>query len=191
MHFDLYGFGALPDAHGLNGISTLVERVTGFCRFIPMRNRSAREIIRVLTAWCDAYGVPDVFQSDNERSLESEEVREFFRVKGVEVFNTGAYYKEGNGQAERDNRSLGQVLKTLAGAERIKKVWPSWLHIVEEQLNFNVNTTTKVVPFVAAFGRWPKLSVDMGRQRELSTAEWQKVTESCAEGRRQAVKEAA
>lgn len=79
---------------------------------------------------------------------------------------TTPYHPQGNGQCERFNSTLHDLLRTLTAEQKHR--WPEYL----QQVLFNYNTTphhtTGHSPFFLMFGRDPQLSVDflLGRIEE-------------------------
>ena len=65
----------------------------------------------------------------------------------------------GNGLAERFNRTLSNMIRTLPPRE--KKSWPQMLHTLAFMYNCTVHETTGFPPFYLMFGRIPRLPVDV------------------------------
>ncbi|KAL7851923.1 hypothetical protein SRHO_G00177080 [Serrasalmus rhombeus] len=64
-----------------------------------------------------------------------------------------------NGQAERFNRTLGNMIRTLP--PRSKAKWPQLLNTLAFAYNCTVHETTGFPPFFLMFGRTPHLPVDV------------------------------
>ena len=81
-----------------------------------------------------------------------------WQLSGTKMSRTTPYHPQGNGLAERANRTLTDMLKTLKASE--KSNWPCHLAKVAFAYNVTVNRTTKYSPYLLMFGRAPRLPID-------------------------------
>ena len=72
--------------------------------------------------------------------------------------NTTPYHPESNGQCERANRTIINMLKSIP--ENEKKNWKDHLAKLMFAYNSTVNKTTQFSPFFLLFGRCPRLPID-------------------------------
>lgn len=105
------------------------------------------------------YGFPERLHSDQGANFESELIAALLQVSGVKKSRTTAYHPMGNGSAERFNRTLGNMIRTLP--PRTKQVWPQMLHTLSFMYNSTTHETTGFPPFYLMFGRVPCLPVDV------------------------------
>ena len=59
------------------------------------------------------YSIPASIHSDQSRNFESSVIKELFKIAGVRKGRTTPYHQMGNGQIERFNQTLLQMLSTL------------------------------------------------------------------------------
>ena len=134
-------------------ILTMVCRFTKFVVAIPLRNATSEEIAKAfVNHWVLKFGVPEKVLSDRGANLiQAEVIKEIYAVLGIKKVNTTAYNPQGNGTAERMNRSLVTVLKKLVydnPTNRAKK-----LACAVFAVNSNVNSSTRFTPNFLFLGR--------------------------------------
>ncbi|TWW68329.1 hypothetical protein D4764_19G0001270 [Takifugu flavidus] len=126
---------------------------------VPTPDQRAVTVAQVLvTEWFYKYGVPSRLHSDQGRSFESGLIFQLCAFYGVAKSRTTPYHLARNGQCERFNRTLHNLLRTLPVSR--KRDWASCL----PQVLFGYNTTphqsTGESPFYLMFGQEPLLPID-------------------------------
>ena len=111
------------------------------------------------------YGFPEKIISDQGRNFESELIGHLCQLAGVQKLRTSPYHPQTNGQCERLNGTLLNMLGTLTPEQ--KKDWKSHVPALVHAYNCTRNTATGFSPYFLLFGREPRLQVDMefGLQR--------------------------
>ena len=75
-----------------------------------------------------------------------------------EKLHTTPYHPQGNGQCERFNSTLCNMLGTLSEE---KSDWKSYLGCMTHAYNFTKHASTTYSPYFLMFGRHPRLSVNV------------------------------
>ena len=111
------------------------------------------------------YGFPEKIISDQGRNFESELIGHLCQLAGVQKLRTSPYHPQTNGQCERFNGTLLNMLGTLTPEQ--KKDWKSHVPALVHAYNCTRNTATGFSPYFLLFGREPRLPVDVefGLQR--------------------------
>lgn len=156
-----------PSSSGHENVLVLTDVFSKYTLAVPTRDQRAETVVQVLvTEWFFRFGVPGRIHSDQGRNFESALMRQLCGFYGIEKSRTTPYHPAGNGQCERFNRTLHNLLRTLPASR--KRDWASCL----PQILFCYNTTphqsTGESPYLLMFGQEPRLPVDflLGRVQE-------------------------
>ncbi|XP_068607149.1 uncharacterized protein [Brachionichthys hirsutus] len=148
-----------PSRGGYENVLVMTDVFSKFPVAVPTRDQRASTVAQVLLAeWFYKFGVPGRLHSDQGRSFESGLIHQLCGLYGVAKSRTTPYHPAGNGQCERFNRTLHNLLRTLPVSQ--KHDWASCL----PQVLFCYNTTphqgTGESPYYLMFGQEPRLPVD-------------------------------
>ena len=96
-------------------------------------------------------GLPRQLHSDQGRNFESKLFQELCRLTGINKTRTTPFHARSDGQTERMNRTILQMLRTSASDN--PSDWPSKLPSLLAAYRMTVHSTTGVSPNFAMFGR--------------------------------------
>ena len=89
--------------------------------------------------------------SDRGSQFSAELMKELNRILGIETRLSMVFHPQMDGQMEQMNQELEQYLRFFV--DHRQKEWLEWLALAEFAVNNKVHMTTKVLPFMANYGR--------------------------------------
>lgn len=92
----------------------LTDVFSKYTMAVPTRDQWAATVARVLVSgWFYKFGVPTRLHSDQGHNCENILIQQLCKLYGVVKLRTTLYHPEGNGQSERFNWTLLNLLRTL------------------------------------------------------------------------------
>lgn len=156
-----------PSRNGMENILVMTDVFSKYTQAIPTHDQRASTVARVLVnEWFCRFGVPGRLHSDQGRNFESNLIQQLCYMYGIAKSHTTPYHPAGNGQCERFNRTLHNLLRTLPITK--KRDWSCYLPQVTFAYNTTAHQSTGESPFFLMFGQDPQLPVDflLGRVQE-------------------------
>ncbi|XP_048851412.1 uncharacterized protein LOC125720231 [Brienomyrus brachyistius] len=156
-----------PAQSGLENVLVMTDVFSKYTLAVPTYDQRASTVAQVLVVeWFSKFGVPARIHSDQGRNFESSLIQQLCGLYGIEKSRTTPYHPAGNGQCERFNRTLHNLLRTLPVSR--KRDWDSCLPQVLYCYNTTPHQATGESPFFLMFGQEPRLPVDflLGRVAE-------------------------
>lgn len=149
----------LPRSNGYNTILVCTDNLSKYVVTVPLRDEKADSIIHAFFNHVVAkHGCPRVVISDRGSNLIGESSRDFFRYFGIIRQLTTPYHPQSNGQTERFNRTLAASL--TAHVFKHQENWSDYLQAATFAYNTSVHSVTRVPPYIAVFGREPRLPIE-------------------------------
>lgn len=151
--------GLEQSSGGYNSILVLTDHFTRFAMAAPTRNQTAKTTAKVLIdLFVNHYGMPQRLHSDNGANFTSNVISEMCKLLNMARSTTSPYHPSGNGQVERFNRTLLDMLGTLPEAKKSR--WKDYVIPLVHAYNCTKNDVTGYSPFELMFGRQPRLPID-------------------------------
>ena len=149
-----------PSKGNIENVLVITDHFTRYALAYPSKTQTAQATARIL--WDNFichYGFPERFISDQGRNFESDLIKELCKLAGVKKVHTTPYHPQGNGQCERFNSTLCNMLGTLSEEE--KSDWKSHLGCMTHAYNCTKHASTTYSPYYLMFGRHPRLPIDI------------------------------
>ena len=150
----IYGFPS--DPQGDTGILVFVDRFSKMVHLLPVSvNVTAEESARLFVDTVfRLHGMPEDFVSDRDPKFTSAFWVETFRLLGTSLNYSTADHPQSDGQTERVNRVLLDILRSYATTFHH---WSDFLPMVEFAINNAVHASTGQTPFYVNGLRHPRL----------------------------------
>ena len=97
------------------------------------------------------FGLPRQLHSDQGKNFESKLFHELCKLTGIDKSKTTPFHPRSDGQTERMNRTLLQMLRTTASEHANN--WPAYLPSIMSAYRMTVHAVTNMTPNFAMFGR--------------------------------------
>ena len=152
----------------------ICDHFTRFVQVYPTKNKGAKAAAdAIFNKFILNFGFPRRIHHDQGTEFNNELFHRLQTLSGIRASRTTPYHPMGDGQPERMNRTLLNMLKCLA--ENEKNNWKDHFAKLSFAYNSTVNKSTGFSPFFLMFGREPRLpidlmfGIDLGRQCKSKT----------------------
>ena len=146
---------------GHTAIIVFVDRLSKMVHFVPAHtDMGSEEFAQVFLREVFAkHGLPKNIVSDRDTRFTSKFFKELCRHLGVRQHMSTAFHPQSDGQTERANRVLEDMLRTYVAPSQDD--WDLKLPCCEFAVNNAWNAATGSTPFFLNFGEHPRSHVDM------------------------------
>ncbi|KAF1315778.1 reverse transcriptase, partial [Globisporangium splendens] len=158
----------VANTHGRNGILVFVDRFSKMVHLAPVSDKISAE--KTAKVFVDVvfrlHGLPVEIVSDRDTRFTSKFWRALFGLLDTKLSMSTAAHPETDGQTERVNRVLEDVLRSYATSF---KEWSDYLPLAEFALNNSTHVSTGHSPFYVNYGIHPRVPASiMGEVSTLS-----------------------
>lgn len=151
--------GLPKSSQGHDSILVAVDRFTKMAHFIPTTEKvtasGAAELF--IGNIIKLHGIPKGIISDRDPRFASNFWKHLFEALGVKISLSSAYHPQTDGQTERTNQTLEQILRAFATTHH----WESVLPMAEFAYNNASNVSTGNSPFFLNYGRHPTTPIHL------------------------------
>ena len=149
-------------ASGYDAIMVLVDKLTKYVHLIPVvKTCSAEDVARYFIQHVYQYhGLPKVLISDRDPRFTSNFWKAFCKRLGMDPRYSTAFHPQTDGQTERTNRVLEEVLRHFIDGDH--KNWEDLLPLAAFAMNNAKSSTTGETPFYLNHGSHPHTPLTLG-----------------------------
>ena len=154
----------LPVVAGKDAILVVCNRLSKMTHFVATTEGTLAEgLVRLFrdNVW-KLHGLPESVVSDREPQFVAELTRELNRMLGIKTKLSTAFHPQTDGQTEQMNQELEQYLRLFV--EHRQKDWLEWLASAEFAINNKTHTATKMLPFMANYGKEMRMRGDIRKK---------------------------
>jgi len=144
--------GLPATADGYKYILVATDYFTKWLEAISLCDVEAQTCMRALySAFFSRFGLPRQLLSDQESNFESKLVAELCSIAGINKTRTTPFRPRSDGQTERANRTILQMLRASIDAQR--EPWPDRLPALMAAYPMTPHSVTGIIPNIAMIGR--------------------------------------
>ena len=133
-------------------ILVIIDYFTKYAVAVPLIDMTAEAVANaIIERWISYFGLPKEFHSDRGSQFEGTVMREICTLLGIEKTRTTALRPQGDGLAERLNRTLCDMLNCVGRDSPFE--WDILLSMVTVAYNSNSHESTQETPNAMLFGR--------------------------------------
>jgi hypothetical protein len=158
--------GLPKTAKGFNSIWVIVDRLTKIAHFLPVKDKySANTYAEIyLSQIFKLHGAPKIIVSDRGPSFMSKFWIQMQESLGTTLNHSSAYHPQTDGQTERVNQILEDMLR--ACVLNYSEKWDDCLPLAEFAYNNSYQESIKMAPFEALYGRRCRTPLHWSEPRE-------------------------
>jgi hypothetical protein len=176
----------LPNVGNKTGVLVFVDR---FSKMVHLTAVSAtvsakQSAIIFIDSVFKLHGMPMEIVSDRDPRFTSRFWQEVFKLVGTNLLMSTTAHPETDGQTERVNRVLGDILRSYATSF---EDWTALLPLAEFAINNSVHASTGMTPFYVNGLRHPRLPANLANEVCFPLRKGGTVTESLSKMHEQAV----
>ena len=160
--------GPFPEVNGMNYLWVVICRLTSMVHLMLVHTsvtakelswKYLREIVRL-------HGLQSSIVSDRDSKFTSKWWRELHKLIGTDLLMSTSFHPQTDGQTERMNRNIGQILRTAVRPDQ--KDWIEKIDMVEFAINSSVSATTGYAPFELNNGYMPRMMKEFRNAETMS-----------------------
>ena len=137
----------------------LTDCFTKWASAYAVPRATATEVADAILDWISQHGVMKILHSDQGRVFESELVREVCEKFGIHKTRTTSYHPASDGQVERMNRTLIDMLSKYVGQNQ--RSWDEHIPLALLAYRSSVHESTTLSPAMMTYGRELDLPADL------------------------------
>ena len=164
MQFISLDIACVPkDMNGYQYILLIGDVFSKYIQAVPLKDQTAPTITEAFERqWAYIHGTPSYLLTDQGLNVDGEVMSETCNSIGTEKRRSSAYHSQGNGFAERNIRSVKDVLRAVLLHQKLRQLkWRSLLPSLVFALNTSESKATGCIQHNVVFGRSAVLPQDI------------------------------
>ena len=143
----------LPKSHGYDSIFVVVDMLTKMTHLFPVhKDDKAKDIAHVFMKGVFLHhGLPRRIISDRDSKFTSNFWKAIFEATGTQLSFSTAYHPQTDGQTERVNQVIEDMLRAYCMREPAR--WTRYLYLIEFAYNASFQRSIGMSPFKALYGQ--------------------------------------
>lgn len=151
---------ALPKTKaGYDAIIVFVDKLSKMVHYAPTYTEcTAPDVAKIFFNEVVRYhGIPDSIISDRDPRFTSKFWQSLWKHLGTKLIMSSAYHPQTDGQTERANRTLEDMLRAYVDVNQDD--WDEYLVAAEIAYNNSIQASTKFTPFFLNYGQHPNFAL--------------------------------
>ncbi|CDJ63804.1 hypothetical protein ENH_00052380 [Eimeria necatrix] len=146
---------------GHDSILVMVDSLSKMAHFVPAKKSfTAADTVELLAdRLIRDHGFPEVLISDRDPRFQSDLWNQLCRRFNIKRCMPSSYHPQSDGQTERVNRTLEQMLRTYIRSD--EREWERLLPALELAYNITSHSSTELSPFEVMVGENPLTAADL------------------------------
>ena len=158
VHLDFLSIGGKDDK--MKSVLVVTDHFTRYAQCYVTKNQTALTVAtELVNKYFTTYEWPDKILTDRGTSFENELFHNICELAKIKKLRTGSYRPQTNGQCERFNHPLLNMLGTLPNDA--KRKWQDWVPTLTHAYNCTTLKTTGFSPYFLIYGQQPRLPIDI------------------------------
>ncbi|CAJ2663964.1 unnamed protein product [Trifolium pratense] len=164
----------LPKSKGYEAILVVVDRLSKYVHFIPLKHPYTAKIIAevFVREVVRLHGIPLSIVSDRDSVFMSSFWRELFKLQGTKLRMSTAYHPETDGQTEVVNHCLETYLRCFITDQ--PRTWANWISWSEYWFNTSHHSATGQTPYEIVYEKVDQVLIHWKGQK-VEEATWEDV----------------
>ena len=153
--------GPLPKtSRGYKHLLVIGDHFTKWCEAFPTKDQKAQTVAHILVSkLLSRFGPSEALHSDQGTNFESNLLKDICSLMGIQKTRTTAYHPQGDGQVERQNRTLQEILSTFVAEH--PNDWDLFVDQAVYAYNTSCHESTGVSPYELLFGRVARMPIEV------------------------------
>ena len=153
--------GPLPEtARGNKHILVVGDHFTKWCEAFPTQDQKAQTVANIpVSRLFSRFGPPQILHSDQGTNFESNLIKNICDLMGIQKTRITVYHSQGDGQIERQNRTLQEIFSTFVYEH--PDTWDFHIDQAVFAHNTSHHESTGFSPYELVFGRVARLPVEI------------------------------